>query len=110
MFKGYNLITVMVACNLAFSGLLVSWIMKFADSILKVFSTSMAMLLTMLISVTFFDTALTLQVRLQQPLPLHATCMCVYTAVLHRLARVLYVVTSHTRLQIQCSTALRRLP
>lgn len=63
MFKGYNVITCLVCCNLAFSGLLVSWIMKFADSILKVFATSMAMLLTMLISVSFFGTVLTLQVR-----------------------------------------------
>jgi solute carrier family 35 (UDP-sugar transporter), member A1/2/3 len=63
MLKGYNAVTWLVACNLAFSGLLVSWIMKFADSILKVFSTSMAMLLTMLISVSFFGTSLTLQVR-----------------------------------------------
>lgn len=62
MFRGYNMTTWMVALNLAFSGLLVSWIMKYADSILKVFATSMAMLLTMIISVAFFGTLLSLQV------------------------------------------------
>ena len=36
MFHGYNLITFAVVANLAFSGLLVSWVMKFADSIMKV--------------------------------------------------------------------------
>lgn len=36
LFKGYDWLTVLVVANLAFSGLLVSWVMKFADSILKV--------------------------------------------------------------------------
>ena len=33
--RGYNFVTVLVVANLAFSGLLVSWVMKFADSIMK---------------------------------------------------------------------------
>ena len=33
--RGYGLVTVLVVANLAFSGLLVSWVMKFADSIMK---------------------------------------------------------------------------
>jgi solute carrier family 35 (UDP-sugar transporter), member A1/2/3 len=36
LLRGYNWVTVLLVCNLAFSGLLVSWVMKFADSILKV--------------------------------------------------------------------------
>ena len=36
LLKGYNPVTFMVVANLAFSGLLVSWVMKFADSIMKV--------------------------------------------------------------------------
>ena len=36
IFQGYNVVTLMVVANLAFSGLLVSWVMKFADSIMKV--------------------------------------------------------------------------
>lgn len=36
LFQGYSLVTCMVVLNLAVSGLLVSWIMKFADSIMKV--------------------------------------------------------------------------
>lgn len=43
---GYSGVTWLVVANLAFSGLLVSWVMKFADSIVKVYATSMAMLLT----------------------------------------------------------------
>lgn len=35
VFQGYNAMTLMVVANLAFSGLLVSWVMKFADSIMK---------------------------------------------------------------------------
>ena len=36
IFRGYNAMTLAVVANLAFSGLLVSWVMKFADSIMKV--------------------------------------------------------------------------
>ena len=35
VFEGYDWVTLLVVANLAFSGLLVSWVMKFADSILK---------------------------------------------------------------------------
>jgi hypothetical protein len=35
LFQGYDWVTLLVVVNLAFSGLLVSWVMKFADSILK---------------------------------------------------------------------------
>lgn len=66
LFQGYTLVTWLVVLNLALSGLLVSWIMKYADSVLKVFATSMAMLVTMAVSVLFFDTELTLQVRTGQ--------------------------------------------
>ena len=33
---GYSLVTWLVVANLGFTGLLVSWVMKFADSIMKV--------------------------------------------------------------------------
>ena len=36
LFQGYTPVTFLVVANLALSGLLVSWIMKFADSIMKV--------------------------------------------------------------------------
>lgn len=36
IFRGYNVVTLLVVANMAFSGLLVSWVMKFADSIMKV--------------------------------------------------------------------------
>ena len=35
LFRGYDAVTLLVVANMAFSGLLVSWVMKFADSIMK---------------------------------------------------------------------------
>uniref|UniRef100_A0A061R2A2 Cmp-sialic acid transporter 1-like n=2 Tax=Tetraselmis sp. GSL018 TaxID=582737 RepID=A0A061R2A2_9CHLO len=64
VFVNYNTATYFVVANLAFSGLLVSWIMKFADSIVKVYSTSMAMLVTMLFSVWLFHLRPSLQLVL----------------------------------------------
>ena len=60
----YSLVTWLVVANLAFSGLLVSWVMKFADSIVKVYATSLAMLLTTLISIAFFGLSPSLQLGL----------------------------------------------
>jgi len=64
MFHGYTWIVWCVVINLAFTGLLVSWIMKFADTIVKVYSTSMAMLVTMLISAWLFGMQPNLQLLL----------------------------------------------
>ncbi|CAM6084893.1 unnamed protein product [Calypogeia fissa] len=64
LFHGYNVVTLLVVINLGCTGLLVSWIMKFADNIVKVYSTSMAMLLTMVISVYLFNLVPTLQLFL----------------------------------------------
>lgn len=36
LFHGYNIVTLLVVVNLGCTGLLVSWIMKFADNIVKV--------------------------------------------------------------------------
>lgn len=36
LFSGYNFVTLLVVLNLGCTGLLVSWIMKFADNIVKV--------------------------------------------------------------------------
>lgn len=63
-FQGYSATTWLVVANLAFSGLLVSWVMKFADSIVKVYATSLAMLLTTGISIAFFGLQPTLQLGL----------------------------------------------
>ncbi|XP_044486828.1 CMP-sialic acid transporter 1-like isoform X2 [Mangifera indica] len=62
LFDGYSITTWMVVLNLGSTGLLVSWLMKYADNIVKVYSTSMAMLLTMLLSVYLFSFKPTLQV------------------------------------------------
>ena len=64
LLQGYDGVTWLVVMNLAFTGLLVSWIMKYADTIVKVYSTSMAMLVTMVFSVFMFNISPTLQLLL----------------------------------------------
>lgn len=64
LFYGYSISTWMVVLNLGSSGLLVSWLMKYADNIVKVYSSSMAMLLTMILSVYMFNFKPTLQLFL----------------------------------------------
>lgn len=64
MFDGYSIITWLVVINLGVTGLLVSWIMKYADNIVKVYATSMAMLLTMLLSIYLFNFKPSLQLFL----------------------------------------------
>ncbi|RZB49697.1 CMP-sialic acid transporter 1 isoform C [Glycine soja] len=65
IFNGYTITTWMVVLNLGSTGLLVSWLMKHADNIVKVYSTSMAMLLTMILSLFLFNFKPTLQVNFQ---------------------------------------------
>lgn len=64
LFNGYNIVTWLVVVNLGCTGLLVSWIMKYADNIVKVYATSMAMLLTMILSTLLFDFKPSLQLFL----------------------------------------------
>ncbi|KAK9159643.1 hypothetical protein Syun_005984 [Stephania yunnanensis] len=75
LLNGYGLTTWMVVLNLGSTGLLVSWLMKYADNIVKlacgkelkavvVYSTSMAMLLTMVLSIYLFNFRPTLQLFL----------------------------------------------
>ncbi|EYU32212.1 hypothetical protein ABFS82_02G171700 [Erythranthe guttata] len=64
LLNGYTITTWMVVLNLGSTGLLVSWLMKYADNIVKVYSTSMAMLLTMVISVFLFNFKPTVQLFL----------------------------------------------
>ncbi|XP_039144145.1 CMP-sialic acid transporter 1 [Dioscorea cayenensis subsp. rotundata] len=64
LFNGYTLTTWLVVLNLGSSGLLVSWLMKYADNIIKVYATSMAMLLTMIISIYLFSFQPTIQLFL----------------------------------------------
>ena len=53
-FYGYRGITFVMILNHALSGLAVSMVMKYANNITKVYSTSVAMLLTTLISIPLF--------------------------------------------------------
>ncbi|CAD5333682.1 unnamed protein product [Arabidopsis thaliana] len=64
IFDGYSITTWLVVLNLGSTGLLVSWLMKYADNIVKVYSTSMAMLLTMVASIYLFSFKPTLQLFL----------------------------------------------
>ncbi|KAL9272041.1 CMP-sialic acid transporter 1-like protein [Drosera capensis] len=64
LLDGYSITTWMVVFNLGSTGLLVSWLMKYADNIVKVYSTSMAMLLTTILSVFLFNYSPTLQLFL----------------------------------------------
>ncbi|GJN09755.1 hypothetical protein PR202_ga27788 [Eleusine coracana subsp. coracana] len=54
-FYGYSFITVLMILNYALSGIAVSMVMKYADNIVKVYSTSVAMLLTAVVSVFLFN-------------------------------------------------------
>ncbi|PIA46604.1 hypothetical protein AQUCO_01500262v1 [Aquilegia coerulea] len=54
-FYGYTWITMLMILNHALSGIAVSMVMKFADNIVKVYATSVAMLLTALVSMCFFE-------------------------------------------------------
>ncbi|KMT01582.1 hypothetical protein BVRB_9g215780 [Beta vulgaris subsp. vulgaris] len=59
-FHGYSFVTVLMIVNHALSGLAVSMVMKYADNIVKVYSTSVAMLLTAVVSVFLFGFHLSL--------------------------------------------------
>ncbi|KAG6498873.1 CMP-sialic acid transporter 2-like [Zingiber officinale] len=59
-FHGYSFITVCMILNHALSGIAVSMVMKYADNIVKVYSTSVAMLLTAIVSVFLFSFHLSL--------------------------------------------------
>ncbi|KAL7257350.1 hypothetical protein ACSBR1_003618 [Camellia fascicularis] len=64
LLNGYSITTWLVVLNLGSTGLLVSWLMKYADNIVKLYSTSMAMLLTMVLSIYLFNFKPTLQLFL----------------------------------------------
>ncbi|KAK1315446.1 CMP-sialic acid transporter 4 [Acorus calamus] len=59
-FHGYSLITACMILNHALSGIAVSMVMKYADNIVKVYSTSVAMILTAVVSVFLFGFHLSL--------------------------------------------------
>ncbi|CAM8923934.1 hypothetical protein QQ045_021332 [Rhodiola kirilowii] len=59
-FHGYSFITVLMIVNHALSGIAVSMVMKYADNIVKVYSTSVAMLLTAIFSMFLFNFHLSL--------------------------------------------------
>ena len=53
-FHGYDTLVCIMILNHAFSGIAVSMVMKYADNIVKVYATSVAMLLTTLVSIVLF--------------------------------------------------------
>eukprot|EP00193_Tetraselmis_chui_P008587 CAMPEP_0177755804 /NCGR_PEP_ID=MMETSP0491_2-20121128/2766_1 /TAXON_ID=63592 /ORGANISM="Tetraselmis chuii, Strain PLY429" /LENGTH=338 /DNA_ID=CAMNT_0019271335 /DNA_START=122 /DNA_END=1138 /DNA_ORIENTATION=+ len=70
-FAGYDWITFIMILNHALSGLAVSMVMKFANNIVKVYATSVAMLMTTLVSIPLFGFQLTL------PFVLGTSVVCV---------------------------------
>jgi UDP-sugar transporter A1/2/3 len=52
---GFNLLVCVMILNHAFSGIAVSMVMKYADNIVKVYATSVAMIVTTLVSVVMFQ-------------------------------------------------------
>jgi UDP-sugar transporter A1/2/3 len=61
---GYSWTTWLVILSLSLSGLIVSAIMKYADNMVKIYSVSVSMVLTMLVSVFLFDLEPSLQMIL----------------------------------------------
>ena len=59
-FHGYTPVVQVMVLNHAASGIAVSLVMKYADNIVKVYSTSVAMILTTLVSMPLFGFQLTL--------------------------------------------------
>ncbi|KAG9444079.1 hypothetical protein H6P81_015419 [Aristolochia fimbriata] len=59
-FHGYSLITICMILNHALSGIAVSMVLKYADNIVKVYSTSVAMLLTAVVAMILFNFHLSL--------------------------------------------------
>ena len=58
-FHGYTFLVAVMIANHAASGIAVSMVMKFANNIVKVYSTSVAMILTTLVSIPLFGFELT---------------------------------------------------
>lgn len=54
-FDGYDSLTVLVFVNLALNGMAISFIMRYADNIMKLYAGSVAMFLSMFLSVILFD-------------------------------------------------------
>jgi len=55
VFEGYNFTTLLVILSYAFSGLIVSIIMKYADNMVKIYSVAVSMIVTMILSIFLFS-------------------------------------------------------
>ena len=54
-FHGFSAVVSIMVINHALSGIAVSFVMKFANNLVKVYSTSVAMILTTFVSIAVFD-------------------------------------------------------
>lgn len=72
-FYGYNGLVWLVICNQAAGGLIVASVVKYADSILKAFATSISILLSSCISYYLFDFRVTWTFALGAAIVLYAT-------------------------------------
>ena len=79
-FYGYNRWTIAVIFNQALGGLIIACVVKYADNILKGFATSMAVIISCLVSVYLFDFQLT-------PIFLVGAAMVVGSACLYNVSK-----------------------
>ena len=59
-FYGYNFLVFFVVCQQAIGGIIVSLVMKYADNILKGFSTSLSIIISCVVSVFLFSYVITM--------------------------------------------------
>jgi UDP-sugar transporter A1/2/3 len=60
--NGYDVVTWLVVMNYSFSGLMSSWVMRFADNMVKIYAVATSMALTTIVSIIFFSFQPSLQI------------------------------------------------
>ena len=74
-FHGYNNFTIMVILNQAIGGLVVAFVVKYADNILKGFATSVAIIISCVCSIFIFDFHITALFLLGSSLVIGSVCL-----------------------------------
>lgn len=74
-FHGYNNFTIMVILNQAIGGLVVAFVVKYADNILKGFATSIAIIISCVCSIFIFDFHITLLFLMGASLVIGSVCL-----------------------------------
>ena len=74
-FHGYNLYTIMVILNQALGGLVVAFVVKYADNILKGFATSIAIIISCICSIFLFNFEITALFLMGATLVIGSVCL-----------------------------------